>query len=1112
MDGTEEGMALAKEARLTLKRKREAIRGNAGAGEEGEQRKPVVIVGGDASKACTHDVALPEVSPRLLWLLGRGGAPRGRCRPRHPVKPLGGRGPRGRLPPPRPSSHIPAGTPATTPGHPPVQAWEEPGPSGREGFPRAEGVEYGTVHYPAYTGPPAKTYPYDLDPFQTTSVACLERRESVMVAAHTSAGKTTVAEYAIAMAFRDNQKVIYTSPLKALSNQKFRELQEEFGDVGLMTGDVTINPNSSCLVMTTEILRSMLYRGAELLREMAWVVFDEVHYMQDKERGVVWEETIIFLPPAVKMVFLSATLSNSREFCEWVTHLRGQPTHVVYTEYRPTPLQHYAFPSGGSGLFLVKDERGDFKDRNFDELRRQFGARDGGEGAAAGVAGAGRKVEGRRGRGDDSTGAEVKERRDRPRRNPQDVVADLTRLLGLVKSKSLDPCIVFSFSRRECEKYAMAAQKLSFNTDAEAEAVQEVFDSAMQCLKEEDRALPAIAHILPLLRRGVGIHHSGLLPILKELIEILFQEQLIKVLFATETFAMGVNMPARTVIFTAVQKFDGEATRFLGSGECIQMSGRAGRRGKDDRGVVILMVDDTLGREDLKAMIAGTPAPLVSSFKLSYYTLLNLIRRSEGSGQNLEYVIKRSFSQFQHERALREKGRELERLGRELAASDAEWEREVAEADPAAWERVQRRVALERELRGVRGRVSERLRDPTRCLRFLKAGRLVRVGRGADDFGWGVVLEVLQQKGRGGPAGERSADPRDYVVDVLLECAAGDAAAGGAPRPPRGEEPRAMRAVPVRLPLVTSVSKLRVTLPADLKSGVAMGQVSRTIETVVSSRGGPDKVPRLGLVAEYGCSDDEAGALEAREAELERELAGAEGGQGDAAVIERVRGSLEKRADLQEQEAELRRAVKRSMLHNFRAEAKQRLAVLAKLGHVDEDGVVTLKGRAACEVDTADELVASELMFNGAFSSLDRHQLGALAACLVPVEKTQDQIQLSRALAPSLVQLQDTAKRIGEVSKDAKLDVDVEKYVEGFRPTLMDVVYAWSKGAPFADVCKMTEMFEGSVIRAVRRLHELLTQLQMAGEAVGDTDLANKFKDAADSLHRDIMFAASLYI
>ena len=244
--------------------------------------------------------------------------------------------------------------------------------------------------------PPAearvRTFGFALDPFQEAAIACLHKRESVLVSAHTSAGKTVVAQYAMAMAMQANQRVIYTTPIKALSNQKFRDLGEAFegvaASIGLMTGDVTVNPDATCLVMTTEILRSMLYRGADEMREVAWVVFDEVHYLRDKERGVVWEESIVLLPPSIKLVFLSATIPNAREFAQWVAELKRSPCHVISTDYRPTPLQHYMFPSGGQGLYLVLDEGGEFLEDNFmrmtaamHESKAGGGARQGGRGA-----------------------------------------------------------------------------------------------------------------------------------------------------------------------------------------------------------------------------------------------------------------------------------------------------------------------------------------------------------------------------------------------------------------------------------------------------------------------------------------------------------------------------------------------------------------------------------------------------------------------------------------------------------------------------------------------------------------------------------------------------------
>ncbi|KAL3309266.1 Exosome RNA helicase MTR4 [Cichlidogyrus casuarinus] len=217
---------------------------------------------------------------------------------------------------------------------------------------------------------PAKTFPFNLDPFQQQAIHCIDNSQSVLVSAHTSAGKTVVAEYAISLCLRASQRVIYTTPIKALSNQKFREFLEQYPEVGLLTGDATINPNANILIMTTEILQTMLYRfvavfsGAQILREVGWVIFDEIHYMRDPERGVVWEEAIILLPPAVRTVYLSATISNARQFAEWVAFLHKQPCHVVSSSARPVPLRHYLFPSTSDGVYLVLDD-GKFLENNF---------------------------------------------------------------------------------------------------------------------------------------------------------------------------------------------------------------------------------------------------------------------------------------------------------------------------------------------------------------------------------------------------------------------------------------------------------------------------------------------------------------------------------------------------------------------------------------------------------------------------------------------------------------------------------------------------------------------------------------------------------------------------
>jgi len=360
------------------------------------------------------------------------------------------------------------------------------------------------------------------------------------VAAHTSAGKTVVAEYAIAQSLRNGQRVIYTSPIKALSNQKYRDLQEEFENVGLMTGDITINPNATCLVMTTEILRSMLYRGSEIMREVAWVIYDEVHYMRDKERGVVWEESIILLPHKVRFVFLSATIPNAQQFVHWIAKLHHQPCHVVFTNYRPTPLQHYIFSQGGEGLHLVVDERGRFREANFQKAMASLTSQGGGSGENEG----GTETNGNEG-GAGGRGAGGGKKRKRQGGKGSAGNQDLYRIVKLIMERNLDPVIVFSFSKKECETYALELNKEDFTEDMEKDLISQVYKNAIESLSEDDRKLPQVEALLPLLKKGIGIHHGGLLPILKEIVEILFSEGLIKILFATETFAIGINMPAK---------------------------------------------------------------------------------------------------------------------------------------------------------------------------------------------------------------------------------------------------------------------------------------------------------------------------------------------------------------------------------------------------------------------------------------------------------------------------------------------------------------------------------------------------------------------------------------
>ncbi|KAJ1929260.1 ATP-dependent RNA helicase mtr4 [Tieghemiomyces parasiticus] len=932
---------------------------------------------------------------------------------------------------------------------------------------------------------PARTYPFTLDPFQRVSIASIERNESVLVAAHTSAGKTVVAEYAIAQCLRDKQRVIYTSPIKALSNQKFREMSEEFGDVGLMTGDVTINPSASCLVMTTEILRSMLYRGSEVMREVAWVIFDEVHYMRDAERGVVWEETLIMLPDQVHYVFLSATIPNALQFAEWICEMHHQPCHVVYTNFRPTPLQHYLFPGGGDGIHLVVDEKGQFRDDNFQKAITSIGsskdqpAAGGSKGGASGGASKG--------------------------------PSDIYKIIKMIMTKNYQPVIVFSFSRRDCEGYALQMSKLDLNTPTEADTVERIFKNAITSLSEEDRNLPQIEHILPLLKRGIGIHHSGLLPILKEVIEILFQEGLIKTLFATETFSIGLNMPAKTVVFTNARKFDGKTFRWVSSGEYIQMSGRAGRRGLDDRGIVILMLGEKMEPASAKEMIKGQADPLNSAFHLSYNMILNLMRVE---GVSPEYMLKKCFYQFQNTAR-------VPVMEQRLAALKAERDAIAIDDEPAVTQVYQLRT----QLRAFLGDMRAVMTHPKFCLPFLQPGRLVAIEHEGRNFGWGAVVNFRKRPAPPRTAANRTdatAAPENeaelYVVDVVLNCRTGSKVEAGAdqsgtasvePYSSLDEGTATALTVPALLSTITKLSSVRLHLPRDLNAPGARRKLMAQVAEV--QRRFPDGLPQLDPIENMNIKEPSFKALVQRVDMLEDRLR-KHPLADDPTLPERL-VLYEAKVAAGDEIRDLNQQIAAANAVAQLDELKCRKRVLRRLGHVTAGEVIEVKGRVACEISSGDELLLTEMMFNGVFNKLTPEQTAALLSCFVFQEKSNDDAsRLKAELAEPLNIMQEAARLVARVCLESKLTINEDDYVGSFKPAIMDVVYAWAHGASFSQICKMTDVFEGSLIRAFRRLEELLRQMCAAAKSIGNTELETKFTEAIVKIKRDIIFAASLYL
>jgi ATP-dependent RNA helicase HelY len=489
---------------------------------------------------------------------------------------------------------------------------------------------------------------FDLDPFQRASCAALDEGRSVLVAAPTGAGKTVVAEFAVFLAMNEpGAKVFYTTPIKALSNQKFQEFVDVWGAdaVGLLTGDTNINSSARIVVMTTEVLRNMLYADSPLLDRLAYVVMDEVHYLADRFRGAVWEEVIIHLPEAVRLVSLSATVSNAEEFGDWLQAVRGD-TDVIVSEERPVPLEQHVLVK--AKLVDLFDSSGQAATHRVNpELQRL--ARAGGRSIS------GRSERGRRG------GDRGRFHQQGPGR------ADRPEVVALLQGKHLLPAIFFVFSRVGCDQAVRQVLHAGVRlTEAsERDEIRAIVEARAQMLRDEDLAVLGYWEWLEGLERGVAAHHAGMLPAFKEIVEELFQLKLLKVVFATETLALGVNMPARSVVLEKLEKFNGEARVPITPGEYTQLTGRAGRRGIDVEGHSVIQWVDGLDPEAVASLASRRSYPLNSSFKPTYNMAVNLI--DQFGRDRTRQILELSFAQFQADRAVVDLARTLRKQEESMA-------------------------------------------------------------------------------------------------------------------------------------------------------------------------------------------------------------------------------------------------------------------------------------------------------------------------------------------------------------------------------------------------------------------------------------------------------------
>ncbi|MDQ1531868.1 MAG: ATP-dependent helicase HelY, partial [Microbacteriaceae bacterium] len=448
---------------------------------------------------------------------------------------------------------------------------------------------------------------FELDPFQVQGCLALEEGHGVLVAAPTGAGKTIIAEFAVFLAMgTPRDKVFYTAPMKALSNQKYGELVDLYGadSIGLLTGDTSVNARARVVVMTTEVLRNMLYAGSDLLADLKYVVMDEVHYLADRFRGAVWEEVIIHLPQEVRLVSLSATVSNAEEFGDWLNAVRGD-TRVVVSEERPVPLEQHV---------LMRTKLVDLFDA---KLPRSGGPV--GPGAAGGAARVNPELAQMARYGGRTLASRQMQdvgRYHSKGGKPQRFGMPRSDIIEMLGEHNLLPAIFFIFSRAGCDAAVRQAMRdgIRLTEGQEREEIRAIVDERCRTLLDEDLAVLGYWEWLEGLERGVAAHHAGLLPAFKEVVEELFQRKLVKVVFATETLALGINMPARTVVLEKLEKFNGEARVPITPGEYTQLTGRAGRRGIDVEGHSVICWQEGLDPQAIASLASRRSYPLNSSF------------------------------------------------------------------------------------------------------------------------------------------------------------------------------------------------------------------------------------------------------------------------------------------------------------------------------------------------------------------------------------------------------------------------------------------------------------------------------------------------------------------
>lgn len=908
----------------------------------------------------------------------------------------------------------------------------------------------------------AAHYAFPLDDFQQRACREIEDGHGVLVAAPTGSGKTVVGEFAVHLALQTGRKAFYTTPIKALSNQKYADLVARYGpdQVGLLTGDHTVNGEAPVVVMTTEVLRNMLYAGSRTLLGLGFVVMDEVHYLADRSRGAVWEEVIIHLPESVSVVSLSATVSNAEEFGEWLATVRGETTTIV-EERRPVPLfQHVMVGRRLLDLFassdvdasagfvregapvndeLMKLARDDWAGSRMKDRRTPKGSRNRGQGGRQGGRGGGPRQVGNGRRIWIPGRVDVVDRLERER---------------------LLPAIVFVFSRAGCD--AAVRQCLDANlrltSPEERDEVIEFVEGACRHLSADDLHVLGYHDFLDGLSRGVAAHHAGMLPAFKQVVEELFLRGLCKVVFATETLALGINMPARTVVIEKLSKWNGETHADLTPGEYTQLTGRAGRRGLDVEGHGVVLWQPGMNPRDLAGLASTRTYPLRSSFRPSYNMAVNLVHQY-GRERSRE-LLEQSFAQFQADRAVVGLARQLTKSDDALAGYA-----EAAQChlgDFMEYAGLRHRIK-ELEKSGARAQRTDRREEAMASLRTLERGDVVHVPVGKF-AGWAVVVDP----------GWSEEGPRPYVVTA---------------------EKQARRLAMIDFPTpVTAVAKVRVPKGFDGRNP----QMRRDLAAALRER--TRDMPKPVVRAAAGRpSGVDAEIAELRAALKAHPCHGCPDREDHARWAERW-------FKLDRDAGTLRRRIERRT--NTVARQFDRVCdVLGALGYLDGD-TVTEQGRALMRLYSELDLLAAEALRTGLWDDLPAAGLAAALSALVFEARRPDD-EVPRVPGGAAGRVLDESLRLW-----ADLDRLEREHGLDFlrRPDLgfAWMAYRWAEGDDLDDLLMDSPLLAGDFVRWMKQLLDLAGQVADAAGTAGNHALRETAREVVHLVKRGVVAASGL--